>query len=473
MDRNSDISVLIVDDEVIVRERVALHVRKAGYSIVGLSQDVKEALAVLDSSPVDIVITDIAMPSISGVEFLEQVRKEGNDARFIFITGYNDFSYAVTALKNKASDYLLKPIDPKGLLSALECAGREIRAERKQYEIAQAYDKLKDGAFLYRYLSGEDVGSACSPPLRERIEHPEGLRLGLLAMNEMPCESLSETAYFLPNGMHLFFLKPGALADAKRYVSDTDYLALGAPMTEAAGLRNEFSILRRLLLKRFFSPRIHIYYQSDSLYSNPVHVDFAKQNRELLQKKHYGRLRELVAEEIRTIDTPAALEVYTASLMNLLREFGRNGQDFPWEDYSPLWMLERFNSLSEYEGYIQGALTDMSKRDSDASLSVVERVKAFLEANYAQPSLNLETIGLHVFAHPNYVSTKFREEMGMTVIEYLTSLRLEKAKELLQSTSLACGQVANAVGFQDQGYFSRCFKKKFGESPNSFSYVKI
>ena len=469
---HSDISVLIVDDESLIRQRIALHVERAGYSIAGFAGDGKEAALLLSQLQADIVITDIAMPFVSGVELLEKARESGNRARFIFITGYNDFAFAISALKNKASDYLLKPVDPKLLLVAVDNACKEIVLERTQQDLMRTYGNLKDASLLYRFLSGADLIQDCSSSLQRILKKPEGLRL-LLVHDGDTSKNFPGSPYLLPNGLYLYFVHPGGMEILKQLSSDRTYLVLGNPLGDSTSLRSCFPVLRRTLLRRLLSPDVHLYYQANQLAISPLLADFTKENRELLRQKHYAQLRNLIADEVPTIDDPLSLELYMASLLSLFREYTLNRQGFPWEVYSPLWILERFERRTDYIDYLQKAVDSLCvESGSDASLPLVERVQTFLLANYAQPQLNLETIGLHVFAHPNYVSTRFKEETGMNVIEYLTTLRLEKAKVLLETTSMSCGQIACSVGFQDQGYFSRCFKKKYAYPPNAFQSSK-
>ncbi|WP_320128963.1 response regulator [uncultured Sphaerochaeta sp.] len=463
----TDISILIVDDETIIRQRIALHLQRAGYSIVGFAKDGREASQLLISLQPDIVITDIAMPFVSGIELLKQAREEGNTAKFIFITGYNEFDFALTALKNKATDYLLKPIDPSQLIKAAERACKEIAFERKQQNLASAYANLKESAALYRFLSGEDLSQLFSSQLSAILQHPQTYRL-LLAYGTEPLEPVSPLHYLLPNGLHLVFLKAGTTDLMNRFPRDQWYLALGKPLSDVEQLRSNFPLLRRTLLQRFFTPEVHVYYQENYREALSVSADFSEENRELIRQQQYFRLRELLAKEVRAIDNPLALESYTADMALLFGEFSPDAQRFPWKAYSPLWILERFTSLSQYIEYLQNVASSLFPETEDTSLPLVERVRSFLLANYPQPQLNLETIGLQVFAHPNYVSTRFKEETGSTVIEYLTSLRLEQAKALLQTTQLSCKQIALSVGFLDSGYFSKCFKKQYGYSPKNF-----
>lgn len=466
-DSNENISVLIVDDESIIRQRIALHVRNAGYMVIGSAADGETALQMLNELHPDIVITDIVMPFFSGVELQEKAREAGFHTRFIFITGHNDFSFAVSALKNHADDYLLKPIDAREMLASLAKATGEVRELRRRQEMDVDYTSIKTAAWLYRYLEGEDLEPETESVLRI-FENISDFRL-LLVYSGSPMDTMPGRPYLLPNGLYLYFVTRNAMNSLTKFPSGSSYRALGNPMTEISRLRTDYHSLRRTLLWRFFAPDVHVFVQEDCRQRDGTGIssDFRSRNEELLQQKHYSRLKAAVAEEVHTLTHPHALEMYAASLLSLFREYSlRMKHDFPWQTYSALWVLERFGSLDEFIDYLCDAIDSLGIGE-DAGLTLVERVRLYLCANYARPRLlSLETIGLRVFAHPNYISTRFKEETGMTVVEYLTSLRLEKARELLQTTSMTCVQVARTVGFMEPGYFSKCFKKKYGYPPS-------
>ncbi len=465
---HSDITILIVDDETLICQRIALHVERAGYTIIGFAKDGREASHMLSQYNPDIVITDISMPLVSGIQLLEQARKDGNSSRFIFITGFDEFSYALSALKNRASDYLLKPVDPVLLLEALEKAYTEIITEQKQQKALCAYGNLKDASLLYQMLSGtSNIIQECSPTLQQILEQIENLR-ALLVYNPPDIIHTLQTAYFLPNGLYLYFIKPGGMEIIQKLTSEHSYLALGNPLKDLDSLRSCFPKLRRTLLHRLFTPSIHIYYLSEIQKNPAIPSDFSKQNRELLEQHQTSKLRNLIPEEVQAIESPHSLERYTASLVSLFRDFASGNQGFPWQAYSPLWILERFKNRSDYIEYMQTALDSLYTENYDTSLPLVERIKEFLSSYYSQNGITLETIGMRVFAHPNYVSTRFKKETGMTVIAYLTELRLKKAKILLETTKLSCSQISYLVGFQDQSYFSRCFKKQYRCPPTSY-----
>jgi len=471
MKTTSDIfRVVIADDEYIIRERLAKHLREAGYDVVGMACDGLEAQEMLSDLEPDIIITDIAMPQMSGIELLEKSRKAGILTKFIILTGYNEFDFAISALKNSASDYLLKPIDSTLLLQAMDRAVASLVKDAKHKTIESAYDQLKDADFLYRYFCGEDVEEQLSPLLSGIVMHPHGNRL--LLVNGLLSKAIPDILqFFLPNGMTLGLLKPGQ-SHVVSTLPSTWFSVLGNPCNEKETLRECFVLLRRILLNRFFSPETYIYRQNLSDCSIASINARMLQNQALIGTGQLDLFSELLEAQVKELEHPLQLESYTSAFITLMKQGHRGAFSFPWENHSSLWILERFSSLEEYIAWLQALVLETYQNKAEESLPLVERVRQYLLNHFVQPQVNMDMIALGVCAHPNYISTKFKEETGMSVIEFLNGIRLEKAYSLLESADISCQQVALNVGYNDQFYFSKCFKKKYGFPPNVLTKQK-
>lgn len=130
------LKVIIVDDEPYIVQGLSMIIdwNTAGYEIIGTANDGEEALELIKSMDPDLVITDIKMPIMTGLELLEKVRVEKiTDANFVILSGYNDFEYAKTAIRFGSIDYLVKPIDKEELLGVLErVRNTTVRVERQE-----------------------------------------------------------------------------------------------------------------------------------------------------------------------------------------------------------------------------------------------------------------------------------------------------------------------------------------------------
>ncbi|WP_020618560.1 response regulator [Paenibacillus daejeonensis] len=156
--------VLIVDDEPEIRQGLRLKVKweQIGMVVVGEAAHGGEAAERLEHEPIDIVITDMNMPVMDGLSFLDYCREQHPALRLIVITGYEDFQYAHAAIRNRVRDYLLKPVTRDELTSALQRIGQELDAERQsrdeasvlQWQMSQYAREMKEH-FIVRLVRGE------------------------------------------------------------------------------------------------------------------------------------------------------------------------------------------------------------------------------------------------------------------------------------------------------------------------------
>jgi two-component system, response regulator YesN len=458
--------VLIADDEPIIIERLALNLKKVGFEITGLAETGKQALDLYKETSPDIIISDIAMPIISGIELLETIRLEDKMVKFIFFTGYSEFNYAMSALKHDASDYLLKPLDSKKLFDVLQKVIDKIEEEEELESLIKENEILKDGSLIYNFLSDGTVSSEMKSETKSWIEDPDGIRM-LMIYGKIDQIETEENLYLMENDNYIMFFKKGR-RDIDKLCSSLSYSALGIPCHTGKDLRESYRVLRRTLLNRFFFPEKHFYKYETSQKADKDKVQaLDQQNQKLIQNHKFEELAELIDIEIRELKTPENLEYFVYLIKGLLLRGSDKNLGPISINHSPIWILERFSDIESFSAWLQTLILKIySPKGGKADLDLPSRVKQYLDENYTS-SLSLETIAVNVFAHPNYISTKFKEEMGVTVTEYLCSIRLTRAKELLTTTNLTCKKISLIVGFQDQFYFCKCFKKQYGVTPTS------
>lgn len=461
-------TVLIVDDEYIIRERLRMHLENAGYIVIGEAEDGAEAEKIISSLSPEIVITDIEMPFESGIELLESTRKNNSKIKFIILTGFSEFEYAVSAVKNKASEYLLKPIESKKLLKAMENVCKEIEENEKSNLLLEENRRMKTSENLLLFLTGKKEKQTLPLNVQKIIEKPQGKRM-LLIYGVAGEKMQKNNTYFLGNGLAFKMIQKGAYDIDNDLINSDCYIAIGLPCYSANDIKKSYSSLRILLLSRYITPQRKVY-KIDKEIEPDVHKinSIILQNENLIEQGKISTLLKVLEIELRELTNPQELELFLFLFLVSLRKFKQSDEDYPFHNHSAIWLLERFSNYSDLVNFLDELIRrKLNLTDFTSKIDLVDRVKTFLEENYALPHLNMEIISLHTFAHPNYISSKFKEETGLSVTEYLSNLRLERAYSLLQNTDSSCKKISIMVGFNDQYYFSKCFKKKFGYPPNS------
>ena len=460
------IKTLIVDDEVFVAEslKALLDWTALGFEIVGTCYSAESALAFLELHPVDLLLCDVKMPGMTGLDLISQVRLRWPHIRAIIVSGYSDFAYAQTAIRHGAIAYCLKPFNEQETLAALEIARRKIYESRKKKEYI-----LTELLFL-----SDDLPA-------ERLQHNLtvlGFDLGqpIYVCMILGCHAeLSNVALnmhlSIGNHKYVYLAQPyGPLDDiikALSQVCEQNGANAGTALVgENQRISEAIEHARQCAMHGFISER-HEVVNYDSL---PSQMRQKRQDLSALLPPS-GMNHEKKMQYIDHVCTVFLSEHYTVRdayrFYNLLISQPSTADSiaaFDYDGYEP--MAEEFKSLRKMLS--QALLADPVEVPTEAdSHSWIRSIKSFCEKNYAEPiSITMASDMLHV--SPSYFSTLFKRETGENFTAYVTNLRLSKAKELLLSTKRNVSDIAIDVGYSDYYYFTKVFRKYFGTTPTQY-----
>jgi len=354
------LKVFLVEDEIVMREGMKKNIdwEKEGFTFVGDAGDGELAYPMILEKKPDIVITDIRMPFMDGLELSRLVKKELPQTRIILLSGYDEFQYAKEAIEIGITDYLVKPITGAQLVEALKKVEKKIQEERS------------------RLVPKED-----------------NLDLTNLNASKLDKRKLEQ------------FLST-------------------APAEEV-------------------TPYIEAYFQTLG----------------------DGNVRSLLLRQYVIMD-------FYVTAAGFLQQLGYSSDELPKRcgDVKEMALvLEDAEQTKEY--LIRLLTTAIELRESMMSHkyeSTMLKAKSFIEENYDKDEISLNTVAAWVNLSPNHFSTIFGQETGETFVEYLTRIRMEKAKQLLRTTNMRTTDIAFAVGYRDAHYFSNLFKKTQGCTPREY-----
>jgi len=168
---------------------------------------------------------------------------------------------------------------------------------------------------------------------------------------------------------------------------------------------------------------------------------------------------------------------FTANALNVLLQLGIKQQEVFKEGIQPFEKIFKLNSLAETEAHIKEISTAVAQAagrlQGKRARKLIHDVKEYINQSYSNPELTLSAVARKFYVNPSYLSRTFKEEIGMTFIDYLTKLRMEKSIKLFRETDKKAYQIAAEVGISDPHYFSVCFKKYTGLSVNDFKKRRI
>ena len=536
----NEIKVFLVEDEMVIRRGIknSIDWEKEGYIFCGEASDGELAYPMIIKEKPDILITDIRMPFMDGLELCKLVKKELPNIKILILSGYDEFDYAKEAIRLGVTEYLLKPISSGKLLEALNGVSESIRREKEDKDLVRKYmeemrentehekqkffeqmiagnlsmaDALETGKkyemnlsagmynlLLFRFTLGEEnrksgelLGEAeyAIEKLTERLEYVfefqrgvEGWAFLLMADNE---EQMSERVKELSKDLEEIM---------KNYSTIAYFGGIGQPVARLRELEESFREAERALAARFTMELNRIISVEDIRMAQNVDTlddieitSFGEieKTRTMLEKfLNNGAedeidefvdvyINELPEENLKSVlmRQYIIMDAYIVMMSFCEKIEGIEGE-MQAQSEELKNSMKTIQTLEEIKNYIRMLLkkiigvrdTISGRRYSD----IIEIAKDQIRKTYMSDEISLNTIAAEVGMSPSYFSSIFSKEMGKTFVEYLTEIRMDKAKELLMCSSMKTSEIGYEVGYKDPHYFSYIFKKTQNCTPKEF-----
>lgn len=520
--------IMIADDEKWVRTAIKTIIPfdKLGMTLVCEASNGIEALELSQQYRPDILLTDIMMPGLNGLDLINEIRSAFPDIKIAVISGYSDFEYAKTAMKYGITDYLLKPVDENELIQVLERFKKERHEEnrlfeakekqKEQYRLAlpvisevflnqlisennMTSEKIKNDLAKYNiyftyqsyYISVISPDNANEPDTREKMSHygniVKRVMKRYLGAITFPLRNNSSSMISIIN--HNGEVDQDAFERAftlcmqimkKRY-NITLSAGLSSSTHQLGMLQHIYIQARKALELRFWEGpgKVLRFMQCSGDEELPVQLSEDSLNKITLNLKlsnihtafsyidsiYTGLRQDSSAKPELVKEFYWQLVQSIISMLNIQLPFLQ--YEFTVTGEQP---YERFKRTIFVEQLIVNT-KEMIQRIYDFyhdknpvnNLTLVENAKKIIESNYAV-DINLEQVAKHVHLSPAYLSELFKKETGMSFIDYKTILRIENAKKLLKTTSYNIYDISSKVGYTDPKYFSKLFKKITGKT---------
>jgi two-component system response regulator YesN len=516
--------VFFVEDELVTREGVRDNVdwKANGFEFCGEAADGEMALPLLRSAKPDVLITDIKMPFMDGLQLCKIMRERMPWVKIVILSGHDEFEYAQKAINLGVTDYLLKPVTVQKLHQVLQKLAAQLDQERKEQEnLKKLQDQLDENqaGLRERLLLKLVVGAISST---DAIEKGQELGLDLIARNYLVVilkielgdrsELFDYTEYqqvqeivaglvknnpdifclnkdwgeivLLMKGSTLEYLEEERdilLEQIKQEIKKTRYqLTIGAGTPKKRITDTYQSFIEALVgvqngaeLNKDGSEQVvdsaDLLKEAKSAVENYLRCstkdDFDDFFNEFIRPLGETALKSSLIKDYIIMDIVLA----AAKLVNDLG--GEMDQVIP-EVNSIETILANIKTVEQLREQTHKILAGiLAFRDSQTNsqyTGMIHRAKEFIESHYTDPDLSLDDVSTHVSLSSSHFSVVFSQETCQTFKEFLTEVRIKKAKELLRTTALRATDIAYQVGYNDPHYFSAAFKKNTGLSPTEF-----
>ncbi len=534
------LKVMIVDDEFYFREalKISLPWSELGFDICGEAKNGQDALEKVEELKPDIIIVDINMPIMDGLEFVQNSREKGVNSKIIILTGHSEFNYARQAVQLGVHNYILKPVNEEELAqSLLEMkkliemeASVRIEFDMLKQQVNDSLPLLKD-KFLNDLLQGNiiindddsvkkmkylniNIRSRYRQAITIEIDYEDNLdwnnedrQLWKFAVSNIASEILSGYLTFdiCYDKDDRICIIAGVKEGSSEYDSDqllehklesireavckhfnfTVTIGVGNAKNElfeiAASYKESMVALKNKLT--LGKNRI-ITYGSVSDLEIKVNLFTAEYRNQLLINMRTGEdseVRSLISQifgEIRRQNVRhEILSVFCIEMVSACLEFmaetGLGFKDVLHD--SQLNIIEQIQlkrSINEIEAWIQEIFLNASeafKRNRSSKTSrLIEKVKKYIEENCHNSEMGIDEIAKHLYINYAYLCSVFKRDTGVTINEYLTEFRINRAKSLFDAGNVTVLDVADRVGYADANYFGKCFKKYYGLAPSKY-----
>ena len=524
-------TLLIADDEPLIRNGVKKIIdwESLGFSKIFLAEDGQEALDIIKKNHVDLVLTDIVMPFMDGLQLAEILSRDYPQIHVVILTGHEDFEYAQKSVGFGVKNYILKPIGAESLYKKMVkiCENLHIENKQRQYvssmksQLHQSLPALQEqtlskivcseGRDLKLYLQRAksmnlDLGTGPFEIGIMDIElediPAEDYDLYLFAARNIARECLGDKHYLFEDGRDriVILFKCDTLSDESHeivyellcIVQKSIYNTIKLKTTCGAGttarnaeeLNEAYRNAKKALECKYSLGSNNVYDIKDLNYLERSFYYPENEMHSLVKSIKIGNtdeIRKSISSAFHTDGRGRSLSgknikmIYIEIVTSLLKELSslKEVSEKIWNRGFILYQeFDRYSSAKEMEDalirFSCEICNEMDSVQTNSGKQVIDSVKEYVTANFKDPDLSLTSAAEHASVSTGYLSGLFKKETGTNFVKYLTDVRMEKSIQLLRTTDMKTYEIAFETGFSNPHYFSVAFKKYTGMSPSEF-----
>ncbi len=518
-------NVLLVDDEALGLEGLIKLVpwEDLGLQVIGAVYSGFEALKVIEGHHVDLLVSDIKMPIMSGLTLFDEAKKKLPCLKSVFISGYQDFEYAQEAIRMKASGYVLKPVDDGELIEVIQNVVRQIEEERASHQMKKIYNQsipYLENQVISELLEGSFNESTITTLLDRCNIHwkHKSLSVAVVEIDNLQLklskylpqerkEILSNIVrrittqictqkvgrYYKTTHHKIAIILEGSAEEAQQRLMQlvnlveihsefTITIGMGRVVNDIHGIEESYKQAEKALQHKMFLHKQNIIRVEDitektvkelgdfnnllSSLFNAVAAYDLKQIDSSLSKLFcfIGELQDKMTVYTFLVSALFEFEVKLISMNENLYQIIGNKLQY----LNELFQFETMEALQTWlSDKMYKVAESLYKKKQRPNYKLIVDVIEYIEGNLGE-RLTLQEVADHFAFSPNYLGYIFKEEMTENFSNFLINKRIEKACELLRDTRMKVYEIADAVGYKNLTYFSRQFKENMGVTPGDY-----
>lgn len=488
----------LLDDEPFILEglKYIIDWEKYGFDVVGTSNNGEDGFNFIKNEDVDLIITDIMMPKMTGLELISNLKKINHNAKFIVLSAFQEFQYAKEAISMGAENYLTKPIDEDELIQTIE----EVKKKIEKIKLEKVDTKIFKNDLILKLICNKNNDEVLDRLKLEGVsfnyknlcvvilEFAEGGNINKHILNHI--DNLNyEYCVNLQNQILIIMDKESVNKDALRNLKDDlsrianehVYISRGKFVDSIYTLNCSYQSAKDIHEYKLVYPNIswiREYKEKSYNLENIDYIDFDHLKKLLLNKDNKEALNyiESIFSKLKNDENLTVKQIKTKSIEVFLNVYNYFNDSKIIKGLD-LYLEKVINSVNLDQ--IQIELNNMIKHrqskleETDDSISpIILKLLRNIEKNYSK-DLNLKEISETYNINSIYLGQLFQKETGILFSDYLNNFRVNKAKNLLVETSLKAAEIGELVGYANKNYFYRKFKDIVGITPSEWRKINL
>lgn len=493
--------LMIFDDEYYFRQslKTIVDYHDYGFEFIGEAGNGESAYFLILENKPDLVLVDINMPIMNGLELIEKCHLNNVNCQFILITGYAEFEYAQKALKYKVANYLLKPIDTDEFIRCLVHVRDSLLLEKNKAELFEKSisdkEKIKKEYELNKFISGQYHDNVIPEYISSTFHHymvaiiDSACKIDKRKIENMDLNDVQITAFHNLNQQLCLIINYDQSIQSDDMIKmlldkiqrDTDEelrIYTGQEYADAKKIMLSYNeALLASKSKTTLNDTIISYGQLNQEYTKEL---FSDQTKNKIVDAMLKLDRSLAKERITEVFQHCKLQnvdyrtfvIVAINMIDLIFSvaFKYKMTNYWSVHHDLVHLIINNKEVDLIENEIVSVTLQIIRDIPENEISdLVAETIDYIKDNYKNPALNIKLLSKELHINYNYLCSRFKIELGMTINSYINDIRMSKAKQYFDEGMQSVTLVANHVGYHDIAHFSKSFKKKFGVSPANYN----
>lgn len=501
-------NMVIIDDEEIVIDGLTTVVEWEEHQIqiVGTATNGQKGLEIILEKKPDIVLTDIRMPGLDGLQLIEEARKVLPDTVFVIVSGHAEFNYAKSAIELDVIDYLIKPVDIDDIIKVIKKSISQNEKRTKEFLKDKEIQKFKN-ELVEKYLLDLMLGlNVADVDLEKGLDNFSVFCIGFktnnwnkkLQINSVmkklktlfTNENIQVYTYLIDDKIIIIIDKNNDyLLIANRFqefiVRETSFcpvIGVGSSYREKKDISRSYKESNQafqmgVYLNKevvLFEEILNMERNTSEHYLKEIEVYFKDEaiNYHLICRFidgliNYSKDNSMYPDSFKKV----CFEFISQFEKFIQREYEIEIEQFLREKFSIYEHLNKLTCIDDYGEFLKETIKPIFDYLEDNKVSpkekIVIEVKKYLDHNY-EKTIQLDDLANSFYISSSYLSYLFSKLVGITISDYLLNLRMNKAKELLRNTNYKIEKISNMVGYENSRYFNQVFKKNVKTTPSNY-----